>query len=73
MIYRLCKRTPVAMISGVYNETEINDAEEQCVAHGYGFGDYSSWAILKKKTGDASVKLQNPSLSPRRKTDTRHQ
>ena len=61
-----CKKTPVAMISGVYNETEINDTEEQCVVHGYGFGDYSRRAIQKKKTSDASVKVQKPSSSTKK-------
>ena len=48
------------MTSGVHNETELNYAEEQCVAHGYDFGNYSSSsrATSNKKTGDRGVKAK---------------
>ena len=62
-MYILCKRTPITTTSGVYNETELNDTQEQCVAHGYDSRNYSSRVIPKKKTSDASIKAQKSSSS----------
>ena len=58
LMYVLCERTPIAKTAGVYNERELNDDEEQCIVHGCDFGTYFSWAIPKKKTGDASIKVE---------------
>ena len=35
LMYVLCERTPIVIASGVYDETELNGAKEQCVEHGY--------------------------------------
>ena len=67
-MYVLCKRTPITTTSEVYNETELNGAKEQCAAHGYDFGNYSSRAIPDKKTGDGSVKAQKPSSSTKKES-----
>ena len=57
-MYVLCKKTTVATTLGVYNVTELIDAEEQCIMHNYVLGKYSSRTIENKKTGDGSVKTQ---------------
>ena len=45
LMYILCEKTTIVKTSGVYDETEPNNAEEQCITHNYDFGNYSSWAI----------------------------
>ena len=66
LIYVRYEETPVATTSWVFDETELNDADEQCFAHDYNFGNYSSLAIPDKKSGDASVKAQKPSTSAKK-------
>ena len=65
-MYVLCKKTTVATTLGVYNVTELIDAEEQCIMHNYDSGNCYSQAITNKKTGDTSIKAQKES-SPAKK------
>ena len=61
VVYVLCKRTAIAKTLGVYNEKELDNAGDQCIEHGYDFGNYSSRAIPKKRTIDTSIKEPKPS------------
>ena len=58
LMYVLFEKTAIATTTGVYDGTELNDAEEQCIMHNYVLGKYSSRTIENKKTGDGSVKTQ---------------
>ena len=77
LMYVLYKRAPVAIVSGVYDETELDDTKEQCVEHGYSFGNYLSRATRNKKSGDGGVKEKGTLSSTKKenkhkrtKTDT---
>ena len=73
LMYLLCERTPIAIASGVYDETELGGAEEQCVEHDYNFGNFLSRATPKKKAVMGASKEKGHHHHSRRKTNTREQ
>ena len=68
-MYVLCKRAAIMTTSGVYNEEELDDAEQKYVKIRHDFGNYFSQIVKKEKSeGGIKDRAATPKKDSRYKT-----